>query len=121
MISRSLHPPASRSFVFGRRPETKHLIILVLVAGATLAPTLLWGIPSNHDLSNHFRFELPFYDALRAGHFYPGWLAESKHGCGDASFRFYPPALYYLLALARMAAGSWYAATVITFIALTIC
>jgi len=91
MISRSLHLPASRSFDFGLRPETKHLIILVLVAGATLAPTLFWGIPSNHDLSNHFRFELPFYDALRAGHLYPGWLAESNHGFGDASFRFYPP------------------------------
>jgi 6-pyruvoyl-tetrahydropterin synthase related domain len=120
MISRSLHLPASRSFDFGLRPERKHLIILVLVAGATLAPTLFWGIPSNHDLSNHFRFELPFYDALRAGHLYPGWLSESNHGFGDASFRFYPPALYYLLALAKTIAGSWYAATVITFTTLSI-
>jgi hypothetical protein len=120
MISRSLHLPASRSFDLGFRPETKHLIILVLVAGATLAPTLVWGIPSNHDLSNHFRFELPFYEALRAGHLYPGWLAESNHGFGDASFRFYPPALYYLLALAKTIAGSWYAATVITFTTLSI-
>ena len=120
MLSRSLHLPASRSFDFGLRPETKHLIILVLVAGATLTPTLFWGIPSNHDLSNHFRFELPFYDALRAGHLYPGWLAESNHGFGDASFRFYPPALYYLLALAKTIGGSWYAATVITFTTLSI-
>src|SRR6185436_6279248 len=120
MISRSVNLPASRSFDFGLRPETKHLIILVLVAGATLVPTLFWGIPSNHDLSNHFRFELPFYDALRAGHLYPGWLAESNHGFGDASFRFYPPALYYLLALAKTIAGSWYAATVITFTTLSI-
>jgi len=120
MTSRSVHLPASRSFDFGLRPETKHLIILVLVAGATLAPTLFWGIPSNHDLSNHFRFELPFYDALRAGHLYPGWLAESNHGFGDASFRFYPPALYYLLALAKTIAGSWYGATVITFMTLSI-
>lgn len=120
MISRSLNLPASRSFDFGLRPETKHLIILVLAAAATMVPTLFWGIPSNHDLSNHFRFELPFYDALRAGHFYPGWLAESNHGFGDASFRFYPPALYYVLALAKATAGSWYAATIITFMALSI-
>ena len=120
MVSRSLNLPASRSFDFGIRPETKHLIILVLAAAATLVPTLFWGIPSNQDLSNHFRFELPFYDALRAGNLYPGWLSESNHGFGDASFRFYPPALYYVLALAKATAGSWYAATVITFTALSI-
>ena len=120
MVSRSLNLPASRSFDFGLQSETKHLIILILVAAATLAPTLLWGIPSNHDLSNHFRFELPFYDALSAGHFYPGWLAESNHGFGDASFRFYPPALYYVLSLAKATSGSWYAATVLTFMTLSI-
>jgi len=35
----------------------------------------------------------------------PAWLAEANHGFGDASFRFYPPALYYLLALTRTLAG----------------
>ena len=120
MVSRPVTLPASRSFDFGLRPEIKHLIILILAAAATLVPTLFWGIPSNQDLSNHFRFELPFYDALRAGNLYPGWLSESNHGFGDASFRFYPPALYYVLAIAKATAGSWYAATVITFTALSI-
>jgi hypothetical protein len=85
-----------------------------------MSPTLVWGIPSNNDLSNHFRFALPFYDALRSGHFYPGWLADANHGFGDASFRFYPPALYYLLALSRTLAGNWYLATIITFSALSV-
>src|SRR5205807_9444252 len=31
------------------------------------------------------------------------------------SFRFYPPALYYLLALARFTTGSWFAASLLTF------
>jgi 6-pyruvoyl-tetrahydropterin synthase related domain len=119
MISRSLNLPLGRSFDFRLRPETKHLIILVLAAASTLAPTLIWGIPSNRDLSNHFRFALPFYDALRSGNLYPGWLADANHGLGDASFRFYPPALYYMLALARATAGSWYAATILTFAALS--
>jgi uncharacterized membrane protein len=120
MTARSLSLSATRSFASSLSPETRHLIILVLVALATMAPTLVWGIPSNHDLSNHFRFALPFYDALRSGHFYPGWLADANHGFGDASFRFYPPALYYLLALTRTLAGNWYAATIITFSGLSV-
>ncbi len=120
MTARSLSLSATRSFASSLSPETRHLIILVLVAAATMAPTLVWGIPSNNDLSNHFRFALPFYDALRSGHFYPGWLADANRGFGDASFRFYPPALYYLLALTRTLAGNWFAATVITFSALSV-
>src|SRR5260370_41678294 len=120
MTARSLSLSASRGFASSLSPEPRHLIILVLVAAATMAPTLFWGIPSNRDLSNHFRFALPFYDALRSGHFYPGWLAEANHGFGDASFRFYPPALYYLLALPRALAATWYVATIITFSALSV-
>src|SRR5882672_12116394 len=120
MTARSLSLSVTRSFASSLSPETRCLMILVLVAIATMAPTLLWGIPSNRDLSNHFRFALPFYDALRSGHFYPGWLADANHGFGDASFRFYPPALYYLLALIRTLAGTWYAATIITFSALSV-
>src|SRR5436309_11812258 len=120
MTPRPLSLSVTRSFASSLSPETRCLIFLVLVAIATMAPTLLWGIPSNRDLSNHFRFALPFYDALRSGHLYPGWLAESNSGFGDASFRFYPPALYYLLALARAIIGNWYAATVSTFLLLSI-
>src|SRR5258708_29066165 len=120
MTARLLSLPATRSFASSLSPETKRLIILALVAGATMAPMLFWGIPSNRDLANHFRFALPFYDALRSGHFYPGWLAEANQGFGDASFRFYPPALYYLLALTRTLAGNWYAATIITFSGLSV-
>jgi hypothetical protein len=88
--------------------------LIVLVALAIMSPTLVWGIPSSRDLTNHFRFALPFYDSLRAGNFSPGWLAESNAGYGDASFRFYPPALYYLLAFTRMITGNWVAATLLT-------
>lgn len=120
MSSRSISLSATKSFASELSPETKHLILLVLAAIAIISPTLFWGIPSSRDLSNHFRFALPFYDALRSGHLYPGWLAESNHGFGDASFRFYPPALYYLLALARSLTGNWYAATVVTFTLLSV-
>ncbi|HEX7295798.1 MAG TPA: 6-pyruvoyl-tetrahydropterin synthase-related protein, partial [Pyrinomonadaceae bacterium] len=97
------------------RPEFRHLAVVAAVSVAIILPAVFFGIPSNRDLTNHFRFALPFYDAVVSGNWYPGWLAESNGGYGDASFRVYPPALYYLLTLSRVITHSWYAATVITF------
>lgn len=88
---------------------------IVLISLAIVAPALIWGIPTNRNLFNHFRFALPFYDALRSGHWYPSWLGESNAGYGDPSFRFYPPGVYYLLALCRATTGSWYAGTLTAF------
>jgi len=95
-------------------------LFVVLVAGAAaLLPAMIYGVPSNIDLFNHFRFALPFYDAIQQGRLHPGWLAESNFGFGDTSFRFYPPALYYLLALARALAGNWYVTTLSVLVILS--
>ena len=91
----------------------KHVAFVVAVSVLAVVPVLVFGVPSNRDLSNHFRFALPFYDAIAGGNFYPGWLAESNGGYGDPSFRFYPPALYYLLSLFRFVTGEWYVATLL--------
>jgi len=96
------------------------IALAIAVSFALIVPSILWGIPSNLDLTNHFRFALPFYDAIAAGDLYPGWLAESNDGYGDPSFRFYPPALYYLLAASRFLVGNWYGATLLVFVALSI-
>lgn len=96
------------------------LSLVSAVSVALIVPTFLWGIPSNLDLTNHFRFALPFYDAIAAGDLYPGWLAESNGGYGDPSFRFYPPGLYYLLAAFRFLFGNWYGATLAVFVALSL-
>jgi uncharacterized membrane protein len=96
------------------------LLLVITVSLAVTVPMIVWGIPSNRDLANHFRFALPFYDAIVSGDAYPGWLAESNGGYGDPSFRFYPPGLYYLLAAARFVIGNWYDATIVTFVALSI-
>lgn len=102
-------------------PATQtRLLWVVIVSVAIIAPVYFYGVPSNKDLFNHFRLALPFYDSLRSGHLYPGWLAESNSGYGDPSFRFYPPALFYLLSLARSVAGSWYAGTVGTLFLLSV-
>src|SRR5687768_8588636 len=95
-------------------------LLIVGVSLAVILPALVLGIPSNLDLTNHFRFALPFYDAIAAGDLYPGWLAESNGGYGDPSFRFYPPALYYLLAASRFLIGNWYGATLLVYVALSI-
>src|SRR5688572_11377495 len=110
----------TRTWSFAGSPETKYIVFVVAVSLLTIVPALVFGVPSNRDLSNHFRFALPFYDAIAAGNFYPGWLAESNHGYGDPSFRFYPPALYYILAAARFSLGDWYQATVFTFALLSV-
>lgn len=95
-------------------------MLVVAVAGVlALLPMMAWGIPSGADLPNHYRFALPFYDAVSRGHLYPGWLAESNFGFGDARFRFYPPGLYYLLAFLKLFTN-WYAASVAAFTALSV-
>ena len=115
MNSPSLTLPRKNGLASSFAPETIHVSAVTIAGLAVILPMIFLGVPSAPDLLNHFRFALPFYDALHAGRLYPGWLAESNHGFGDASFRFYPPGLYYLLALARTLTGNWYAATVCTF------
>ena len=85
--------------------ESKKRIVpplLALLAGAIVVlPAIIFGMPKNNDLANHYHFAIPFYEALRQGHLYPGWLATPNFGYGDVVVRFYPPALYYLLAAGR--------------------
>lgn len=114
MSSPATHITATRFSVTHSSSKTKSLVWVVAVSIAIIGPTLIYGVPANIDLQNHFRFALPFYDSLSSGHLYPGWLAESNSGYGDPSFRFYPPALYYLLSLAKALTGNWYVGTLLT-------
>jgi uncharacterized membrane protein len=87
---------------------------LALLAGVVvLLPILIWGVPNNPDLTNHYRFALPFYESLQRGNLHPGWLASPNLGFGETAVRFYPPALYYLLAAGRMLTGNWYAGSLL--------
>jgi hypothetical protein len=99
--------------------ERGALLVVALTGVVALVPLMVWGIPSGGDLANHYRFALPFYDSIRGGHLYPSWLAESNYGFGDARFRFYPPGLYYLLAVFKLVT-SWYSASVLALTALTV-
>ena len=88
--------------------------LLALVAGVVVVlPAIIFGMPSNNDLANHYHFAIPFYDAMREGNLYPSWLASPNSGYGDAVVRFYPPALYYLMAAGRALTGNWYAGSLL--------
>jgi len=114
MSSQATHITATRGAVGQWSPTTKSVFWVIIVSTAFIVPALIYGIPANKDLLNHFRLALPFYDSLSTGHLYPGWLAESNSGYGDPSFRFYPPGVYYLLSLGRALTGDWYVGTLLT-------
>jgi len=114
MSSEAAHFTAMKSSITASSSTRKCLTWAILVSVIFIAPALFFGIPSNKDLLNHFRFALPFFDSLSSGQLYPGWLAESNSGYGDPSFRFYPPALYYLLSLGNALTGNWYVGTLLT-------
>jgi 6-pyruvoyl-tetrahydropterin synthase related domain len=101
-------------------PNSLSISCVVVVAILVLVPIFVLGIPNGADLTNHYRFVLPFYDSITSGSWYPGWLAESNAGYGDPRFRFYPPGLYYGLALLRTIAGSWYIGSLLTFALISI-
>src|SRR6185503_4978652 len=86
--------------------------LLALLAGAVVVlPAIVFGVPRNNDLLIHYHYAIPFYEALSHGHWYPGWLATLNAGYGDDIVRFYPPAMYYLLAAGRAITGDWQAGT----------
>src|SRR6266850_8020715 len=99
--------------------EAKSILTVALGGAIVLLPLIIWGFPEGADLINHYPFGPPFFESIRNGRFYPGWLAESNSGFGDARFRLYPPGLYYLLAGAHLLAG-WYWASILAFVLLTI-
>lgn len=119
MSSEASHFRAMESSNTAASSPRKYVACVILVSLIFIAPALCLGIPSNKDLLNHFRFALPFFDSLSSGELYPGWLAESNSGYGDPSFRFYPPALYYLLSLGKALTGNWYVATLLTLVLLS--
>jgi uncharacterized membrane protein len=119
MSARAVTNSQSMTWSFNS-PRVRSLSFVIVGAVLIAVPLLVFGVPSNRDLTNHFRFALPFYDAIVAGDPYPGWLAESNSGFGDPSFRFYPPALYYLLGAFRFVFGDWYIGTLLTFTSISV-
>jgi hypothetical protein len=100
--------------------DNRRPLMVAAVAVIVMLPIVFFGIPNGADLPNHLRFVQPFLDSIRSGHWHPGWLAESNDGFGDPRFRFYPPGLYYVLIATRLITSNWYAASIVTFVFLSV-
>ena len=110
IILRDVLSPAAMSQSIKR---TIPLTLAFLAGAIVVLPAILFGMPNNNDLANHYHFAIPFYEALRHGDLYPGIFASPNYGYGDVVVRFYPPALYYLLAAGRFISGNWYAGSLL--------
>jgi hypothetical protein len=98
----------------------QNILILVAAGFLLILPAIINGIPKGNDLTHHYRLAVSLEESLQNGELRPGWNSRSGNGYGDVSFRFYPPAFYYFLSLARFATGDWYAASLLVFMLLSI-
>jgi uncharacterized membrane protein len=94
-----------------------HVVAIGLFGSLAL---YLYGVPYGVDLPQHYRMAQGFFESIKGGDFYPSWLSSTNGGYGDPSIRFYPPALYYILAFFRLITGNWYIATLLTLSLLTV-
>jgi 6-pyruvoyl-tetrahydropterin synthase-like protein len=108
-----LFPHSCRVAMILRLKRIVPLLLAVTAGAGAILPAILFGMPNNNDLANHYHFAIPFYEALRHGDWYPGFFASPNFGYGDVVVRFYPPALYYLLAAGRFVTGNWYAGSLL--------
>src|SRR5690349_14007205 len=115
MSSRVLPNHEIKSWSITGSPAARRVAFVIADSVLAIVPVLGSGVPSSPDVSTHFRFALPFYDAIAHGNFYPGWLADSNGGCGHTGCRFYPPAVCEGLAVLGLVTGGWYAGGLVAY------
>ena len=98
-------------------PANNFFCISIIAAMAALAmiSSIYNGIPGGNDLPQHYQFASTIYHSILSGEIYPSWANLPNQGYGDIGLRFYPPFAYYVLSLARMVAGNWFDASLLTF------
>lgn len=93
-----------------------YLLGIFLISGIFVLPIYFWGIPSGNDLPQHFQFAASIEHSLLAGEIYPAWSSQENNGYGGIGLRFYPPAAHYVLAVAKILTGDWFAASCLAFL-----
>lgn len=78
-------------------------------------PLLYNGVAGGNDLRQHYQFAETIRASIQTSEFYPSISGTANNGLGDVGLRFYPPAVYYILAIFQILFGSWYYASLFTF------
>lgn len=78
----------------------RHIPLLAIITVATIliTPALIKG-PGGDDLFFHSLWSTNFSTQLINGDLFPRWLMNLNAGCGEPTFYFYPPLVYYLNSL----------------------
>jgi uncharacterized membrane protein len=71
-------------------------LLLIPLAVAVMAPSLLLGPSHTHSQLYNFIWTRQFADAMAAGELYPRWLPASFEGLGSPTFYFYPPLTFWV-------------------------
>ncbi len=85
-----------------KRELVKEVLYLTLIlAGASILsnPLLLKGYITGHDSLWHVHWAQQFLSSQESGIFYPQWTPYSNFGCGNATFIFYPPFIFFTYSL----------------------
>ena len=98
-----------------RSIEPKYLAVVLLVSFVAMAPAYLFGIPSGNDQVQHYQMVSTFNDAISRGDLFPSFASETNNGFGDLSVRFYPPLLYFGMAVIGHLLGDWYITSLSVF------
>lgn len=98
---------------------TRDFPLVIAIGLIACLPLYIYGVPFGVDSPHHYRTVLGFYESILQGNVYPSWHAGTNGGYGDASVRFYPPALYFVLCSARLITRDWFFASLVTSTLLT--
>lgn len=74
-------------------------LIVVGCLAAVTEPFTHSGLPTGHDATAHITYTFLFDRALSQGQLPVRWVEWVRHGESQPLFNFYPPGLYYLIAI----------------------